>query len=205
MAWHLTLRSSNKQTGPIPVSTSPKSSCPKTCKLHDLCYAKKYHLNMHWDKVTTGERGTDYSTFCNSIRKLPKGQVWRHNQAGDLHEDTKYVDQLVQANRGRRGFTYTARNFEADLFIRAKRKGFTINKSCYSASDAAAATTRGIPSVFSGAPVEYRDLTAWTEHGIRFVVCPTKRNSPSASKVQCASCQLCHQRPSNVVIVFPLH
>ena len=205
MAWHLTKVSSNKQTGSIPVSTSPKGSCNPDCPLSDKCYAKKFHLNMHWDKVTSGKRGTDYHTFTNSIRKLPYGQLWRHNQAGDLHKDVNYVDQLIDANRGRRGFTYTSWDYPTELFLHAKRQGFTINKSCYSASSAADAASRGIPAVFSGAPIEYKDVTAWTEYGVRFVVCPTKRNSPAAKKVQCATCQLCHTRPDNTVIVFPLH
>lgn len=205
MAWHLTKVSSNKQTGPIPVSTSPKGSCNPNCPLSDECYAKKSYLNVHWSMVTRGERGTDYPTFTNSIRKLPYGQLWRHNQAGDMHKDVQYVDQLIAANRGRRGYTYTSWTYSDELFIRAKREGFTINKSCYSASSAAFAVSWGIPAVFSGAPVEYRDVTAWTEFGVRFVVCPTKRNSPAAKKVQCATCQLCHTRPDNVVIVFPLH
>lgn len=205
MAWHLKQVSGNSQTGPIPVSTSPKGTCNPDCALLEKCYAKKAPLNWHWDKVSRGERGTDYPTFLNNIRKLPYGQLWRHNQAGDLHKDVKYVKQLISANRGRRGFTYTSWNFDDTLFIDAKRKGFTINKSCYTASSAAAATSRGIPAAFSGAPAEYKDVTAWTEFGVRFVVCPTKRNSPSAKKVQCATCQLCYDRPENVVIVLPLH
>jgi hypothetical protein len=217
MAWHLTKVSGNPQTGPIPVSTSGKETCNPRCPLKHACYAKQKinpktgkpgkipRIAFHWDKVTSGERGTDYLTFTNSIRKLPYGQLWRHNQAGDMHQDVKYVNQLIDANRGRRGFTYTSWTYSDELFIRAKRSGFTINKSCYSASSAAASASRGIPAVFSGAPVEYRDVTAWTEFGVRFVVCPTKRNSPAAKKVQCATCHLCHTRPDNTVIVLPLH
>lgn len=205
MAWHLTDSSGNNQTGPIPVTTSPKGTCNPDCPLSKKCYAKKGHLKGHWDKVSRGERGTDYPTFLNKIRNLPYGQLWRHNQAGDMHQDVKYVDQLIAANRGRRGFTYTSWDYPTELFLRAKRKGFTINKSCYSASSAADAASRGIPAVFSGASVLYKKLTAWTEYGVRFVVCPHKRDSPSAKKVQCSTCQLCHTRPDNTVIVFPLH
>ena len=216
MAWHLTKVSGNSHTGSIPVSTSGKETCNPSCPLKHVCYAKaklnpetgksKWKpLEHHWDKVTSGERGTDYLTFTNSIRKLPYGQLWRHNQAGDMHQDVKYVDQLIAANRGRRGYTYTSWTYSDELFIRAKREGFTINKSCYSASSAAFAVSWGIPAVFSGAPIEYKDVTAWTEFGVRFVVCPSKRNSPAAKKVQCATCQLCHTRPDNTVIVFPLH
>tara|TARA_Y100000401_G_scaffold115271_1_gene118700 strand:- start:20147 stop:20881 length:735 start_codon:yes stop_codon:yes gene_type:complete len=208
MAWRLKLVSGNSQTGPIPVSTSGKDTCNPKCPLIKKCYAKKlFWINNDWNKVSSGERGTDYSTFTNSIRKLPHGQLWRHNQAGDIPSPNRpdLVDQLIKANRGRRGFTYTSWDHKDKLFLRAKRAGFTINKSCYTASSAAATAARGIPAVFSGAPVEYRDVTAWTEFGVRFVVCPTKRNSPAAKKVQCATCQLCHTRPDNTVIVFPLH
>ena len=85
MQYHLTPRSSNKKTGPIPVSTTSRDSCPDTCPLKNGggCYAGSGPLSLHWDKVGT-DRGVSLESFCDTIRALPKGQVWRHNQAGDL-------------------------------------------------------------------------------------------------------------------------
>ena len=76
------------------------------------CYAASGPLALHWSKVTAGARGTDWPTFTAQIAALPDGQLWRHNQAGDLPVDNGTVDavklgQLVHANTGRRGFTYS--------------------------------------------------------------------------------------------------
>ena len=38
---HLTLKSANAKTGPIPVSVTSDDSCPKSCPFNDgACYAK---------------------------------------------------------------------------------------------------------------------------------------------------------------------
>ncbi len=76
------------------------------------CYAKSGPLALHWSKVSDGSRGTDWRTFCESIASLPEGQLWRHNQAGDLPGMNLEIDRimladLVDANKGRNGFTYT--------------------------------------------------------------------------------------------------
>jgi hypothetical protein len=39
MNYHLTLESGNAKTGPIPVSTTDRASCPPTCPFYDKgCY-----------------------------------------------------------------------------------------------------------------------------------------------------------------------
>ena len=47
------------------------------------CYATKYHLNMHWDKVKRKERGGDLASHCRALKAL-KAPMVRLNQAGDL-------------------------------------------------------------------------------------------------------------------------
>jgi hypothetical protein len=108
----LTRISHNAKTGPIPVSTTESKTCPPLCGQYDTCYGKYGPLGIHWGLVDRGERGVDWSEFCEQVRRLPKGQLWRHNQAGDLPGDGTYIDSdalraLVEANRGKRGFTYT--------------------------------------------------------------------------------------------------
>ena len=54
----------------------------------------------------------DWQSFLSAIYSLPVGQLWRHNQAGDLPGignkiDVKQLGQLVKASEGKRGFTYT--------------------------------------------------------------------------------------------------
>jgi hypothetical protein len=86
MKVHLTLISGNEKTGPIPVSTTSADTCPDVCPLKNGggCYAEHGRLRIHWDKVSAGERGMDWDSFCHIIAGLPDKTFWRHNQAGDL-------------------------------------------------------------------------------------------------------------------------
>ena len=48
----------------------------------------------------------------HKIAALPVNDLWRHNQAGDLPGDGELIDkpklrQLIKANHGKRGFTYS--------------------------------------------------------------------------------------------------
>src|SRR5210317_1974689 len=86
LRFHLTRSSSNVKTGPIPVSTSSRATCPPTCPfLENGCYAHAgYYTRLHWDAVTRGERGLPMAEFFREISLLPDGQLWRSNVAGDL-------------------------------------------------------------------------------------------------------------------------
>ena len=110
--YHLTRVSGNSKTGPIPVSTTSRNSCPEACELKGAgCYAESGPLRLHWDAVGEG-RGYDLDRFCDEISKLPKRQLWRYGQAGDLpgdgiNIDCDSLDKIVQASRGRSGFAFT--------------------------------------------------------------------------------------------------
>jgi hypothetical protein len=69
--------------------------------------------------------------------------LWRHNQAGDLPQvdgsiDAVKLGQLVAANTGRRGFTYSHHRDAASIaWIRhANAWGFTVNLSANDLNDA---------------------------------------------------------------------
>jgi len=143
MQVHLTLKSANVKTGPIPVSTTERASCPPDCNVRDACYAASGPLALHWAAVSNGTRGTSWGQFTASIAALPAGQLWRHNQAGDLPVAGGTVDavklgQLVAANAGRRGFTYSHHRDAASIaWIRhANAWGFTVNLSANDLQDA---------------------------------------------------------------------
>ena len=89
--YSFTLKSSNSKTGPIPVTYSPKGTCPDACiyKAKDGekqgCYAEEgWYTDMHWNRITAGTAGIGWDEMIRRIWKLPEGQVWRHNIAGDL-------------------------------------------------------------------------------------------------------------------------
>ena len=121
MRVHITPRSGNAKTGPIPVTTTERASCPTTCPFYSKgCYAKSGPLALHWRKVSDGERGTDWQGLTKFVRSLPDRQLWRHNQAGDLPHINGQINgtllgELVRANKGKRGFTYTHHKLDVGL------------------------------------------------------------------------------------------
>jgi hypothetical protein len=228
MRVHLSPKSNNAKTGPIPVSTTEKASCPVTCGMRTACYAAAGPLGMHWSAVSAGQRGTGWAEFCDSIAALPDGQLWRHNQAGDLPSDGSRIDadalaMLVEANTGRRGFTYThhrpADAENAMAIASANAHGFTVNLSADSVSEADALADLNIGPVACVLPREYERANAkgqWLETadeyrarvaplphetpaGRRIVVCPATTRDTS-----CAECQLC-QRQRSTIVGFPAH
>ena len=206
MRVHLTHKSANVKTGPIPVSTTEKSSCPTNCAMRSECYADSGPLALHWAAVSAGKRGTDWETFCETIAQLPDAQLWRHNQAGDLPVKNGTVDpvalgQLVAANTGKRGFTYSHhRDADSIDWIRhANAWGFTVNLSANNLSDADALSDMDAGPVVVVLPSTQTTNTV-TPKGRSVVVCPaTQRDN-----VSCATCQLC-QRQRKTIVGFPAH
>lgn len=211
LLFHLTRVSSNAKTGPIPVSTSSAETCPSkdVCPFKGSgCYAERGPLALHWRAVTEGRRGMPWADFLQAIRALPVGQLWRHNQAGDLWKPGTLMgraalSQLVLANRGRRGFTYSHHRRTPETvqaFKGATANGFTVNASCHSEAEADAAMADGLRAVFVVPASETR--TQWeTAGGNRAVVCPAQR----FDAMTCARCQLCASRPQHVAVVFRAH
>jgi len=69
--YHITLKSSNKKTGPIAVVTSSHDTCPDVCPFKDGgCYANGGPLRLHWDKVSNGTRGISFSELLVKLREL---------------------------------------------------------------------------------------------------------------------------------------
>jgi hypothetical protein len=208
----LTLKSRNEKTGPIPVSTTTFATCPDICPLRENgCYAGNGPLFMFWQKVTDGNTGTLWADFIEQIRKLKPGTLWRHNQAGDLpgnriNLDGEAIAQLVHANDGKRGFTYThydvTRNEKNRAIVKnANENGFTVNLSANNLkhADALAETKAGpvvvvLPSSVSG----HEKIT--TPQGRKVTVCPATYRDD----VTCKSCGLCALQRETIV-GFPAH
>jgi hypothetical protein len=209
---HLTLKSENAKTGPIPVSTTGAQTCPTVCPFRKDaeggCYAAGGPLAMHWAKVTEGSRGGDWSTLCAQVASMPDGQVWRHNQAGDLPGDGVNIDAdalaaLVASNTGRRGFTYThydpAQGVNAESIAHANRSGFTVNLSGNNLAHADQLAALNIGPVVVVLPADAKGNTQ-TPSGRKVVVCPATQRDD----VSCATCQLC-QRQRDAIVGFPAH
>jgi len=206
MQAHLTLKSANAKPGPIPVSTTERASCPANCKMKAECYAASGPLALHWAAVSAGSRGTSWSEFTDAIAALPDGQLWRHNQAGDLPQangtiDAALLGDLVAANIGKRGFTYSHhRDAKSINWIRhANQWGFTVNLSANDLADADTLADHDAGPVVVVLPSTQTSNTT-TPRGRPVVVCPATQRDD----VSCATCQLC-QRQRAAIVGFPAH
>jgi len=207
---HITLKSKNAKTGPIPVTTSSATTCPSACPFNSGggCYAASGPLAMHWRKVTDGQRGDTYNALLAQIKAMDDGQLWRHNQAGDLAGvgdalDISALDALVAANKGKRGFTYThkplATAAERDAIARANANGFTINLSGNDLAHADTLADLAIGPVVVVLPYDATQNTV-TPAGRKVVVCP----ATIRDDVSCADCGLC-ARLRDAIVGFPAH
>lgn len=209
-----TLKSRNSKTGDIPVSTSNKATCPDACPLKTTgaCYAKHGPLGMLWSAIDSGnaKRGAiTWSTLLSRVSALPEGQLWRHNQAGDLpgHGDTIDKDDmlaLVEANKGKRGFTYTHKPVDdkanAALVSHANANGFTVNLSADNLNEADDLKALSIGPVVTVLPRE-APAVSYTPKGNKVVVCPAQQRD----NVTCKSCGLCAIATRDVIVGFLAH
>ena len=208
----LTLVSRNAKTGMIPVSISAEKTCPMSCPLKGKgCYAEMGPLAIHWRRLSkgTGPSAVSFSQFCVAISKLPEGQIWKHNEAGDLQSDDainisqKSLRKLVLANKGKAGFTYThyspTTGSNGDLVRRANKNGFTVNLSADNERAADEYMKLGVGPVVMVCKSD-QNTNFVTKGGNRVVICPNVTNG-----VQCKDCKLCQRANRSVVIGFPAH
>lgn len=198
-------RSGNRKTGPIPVSYTSAQTCPDACPLKSNgCYAEGYPVNQHWG---ARERFDDWLAFCQQVSELPPETLWRHNVAGDLPGvgdalDTVALSLLVEANRGRRGFTYTHKPLstphERSAVKRATLAGFTVNLSADSLAEADELAHLGptVVTLTSDAPQVSR-----TPAGRTVVACPAEQSET----LTCERCRLCSNATRKVIVGFRAH
>ena len=222
--FHLPKRlSRNSKTGRMPVSTSPKETCPDTCPLKrdGGCFGDNYPLSLHWRKVTKGDRGVDWTTFLQNVADIAEGTLWRHNQVGDLPGIGNRIDgpamfDLIRANRGRKGFTYTHKPvtfggrgnsdtqaiFDNRILIwTANKYGFTVNLSANNTSDADKLYELQIAPVVCLLPEGEERKRFATEGGNTVLRCPAEY----VQDLTCKSCGLCARSSRKSIIGFTVH
>jgi hypothetical protein len=214
---HFMRVSSNAKTGLIPVSMSPKFTCPNACELKaNGCYAESGNTNIHWNRLTNGDYDKsknvfEWSAFCDQIKALPKGQLWRMNVAGDLpSDDAVTIDhnkmvQLILSNDKRKGFTYTHYDCEnipenASIVNLANEKGFTVNLSANNTEHADRLVKLSIGPVVTIMPIDCDKVTV-TPDGNTIVQCPATYRED----IQCSTCGICAVSSRKAIIGFPVH
>jgi hypothetical protein len=117
---------------------------------------------------------------------------------------------LVDANKGKRGFTYTHKPLTAEnanAITAANACGFTINLSANNLTEAdtlanAKAHGRSVGPVVVVLPHDAdHKADIRTPEGRKVAVCPATYREDTA----CIDCQLCQKRDRKVIVGFPAH
>jgi len=213
MRAHISMVSSNIKTGPIPVSSTCSSSCPPSCPFKGRaggCYGGQGNVLMVWNRVDGGKIGKSWDDFCSQVAGMPKNQLWRHNQVGDLPGRGGLIDggmlrQLVDANQGKRGFTYTHydpfKGDNAKLIELANKDGFTINLSADCLAHADKLARLEIAPVVCVLPTGFEGNETRTPEGRRVLVCLAER----VEYMTCSICKVCLRADRLTVIGFRAH
>ena len=212
--------SRNRKTGPIMVTSSGKDSCPNTCPLKNAgCYATYSYMGILWNRLTESNPGDSIANGKSSVparawrdllsmvKALPQGDIWRHNQMGDLAHNKGKIDrrklrELANANNGKRGFTYShhAPNpHNIDAIKTANENGFTVNLSGNNPAHADILAKTGLP-VVTVLPAS-QSANSRTQGGNKIVVCPATQSD----SVTCKQCKLCSISKRDFIIGFPAH
>jgi hypothetical protein len=210
-------RSLNRKLGPMPVSYSERGTCPPSCMFYETgCYAENGKDGAHWRGVAS--RGLSWDDFLDAVHALPPGTLWRHNEAGDLAGegdaiDFDMLDELIAANAGRRGFTFThkpvipTRAAETTLehaencyaVEHANLGGFVVNLSADSLDEADDKADLAAGPVVVTVPAD-EPIPARTPGGRKLVACPAQTHA-----MTCAECQLCAKADRKAIVVFRAH
>ena len=225
-----TLVSQNPKTGPIPNTITEKSSCSPRCPHIGTCYAHGGPLFGAWTALeNNGYHPASpshrriiprtWEEMCDEVSRLHRGQIWRHNTAGDLPGEGDYIDTdklnlLVQANKKARamGFTYTHKHVGFDLegllnaraIYKANQNGFRISLSADSLKEADDLADMDIAPVVVVIPSDAPDKML-TPKGRKVIACPAeKKDDRGNPAITCKDCKLC-AKPRKVIVAFHAH
>lgn len=216
--YHISPATKHKKLGAIHRTTSPESTCPPACPFKgNGCFGENFPCNMHWYEVTAGRRGLPYDEFLQGITCMPEGTVWRDCMVGDQPGEGDVINpemfrRKVEANRGRRGFTYTHKpvldedtdlpgvaESNRQLIKFANDNGFTVNLSANNLAHADKLVALGIGPVAVVVPKGTKKNHR-TPDGHKVVMCPAK-----AGEVTCETCGLCARRDRTFVVGLEAH
>ena len=202
--------SSNSKTGPIPVTTTSKDSCPDECGYKgNGCYGDVGPIQWQWRKLD--EAGLTLEQACERIAKLRRHTLWRHNQVGDLPQDeqglidVRALEMIVAAAEHTDGFTFTHhspweyRNHDA---IKAANMvgGLTINLSAENLAEADHFVDMDIGPVVVALPADAKKRL-FTPKGRQISICPASIRDD----MTCMTCGICQSADRKALIGFPAH
>lgn len=191
-------------------------------------------MAMHWRNVE--KNGKSWALFIEMVRDLKPGTLWRAHSAGDLPNEGENPDSigrtalglLIEANRGRNGFTYTHKPCTPEAIrhmckvqereptladwqlmrtnratvAHANLNGFTVNLSMNSIAelDAFGLGTLPVAVVIPERTAAFEPREFKTPAGNQVVVCPAQYR-----EVTCEACGLCQRSNRKFAIGFHAH
>lgn len=169
--------SSNRKLGRIPVSMTSSETCPRSCAWFNAGCFGEFSFQRHWWRRVP-EHGLRWGLFVAKVRRLPAGQIWRHNEVGDLPGEGESLRfdllmDLVRAARHTRGFT-----FEADRML----------------------AIPNAPPVTALIPEGEKRPSFRSPAGNMVTVCPAFR-----AKITCDKCQICTHPTRKGIVAFSAH
>jgi len=167
------------------------------------CYANYGPTAQRWREVNDFQ--DSWTDAMHKIAALPVNDLWRHNQAGDLPGDGELIDkpklrQLVKANRGKRGFTYSHKHVYAKQRAQIKwanANGFTVNLSADNLDHADKLASYEVGPVCVTLPHDFDGTRTETPRGNAVQVCPAQYIDTS-----CKDCGLCQKQNRKVIVGF---
>jgi hypothetical protein len=186
------------------------STCPGACPHKGAgCYARYHNVGRLWKKLDEGRIGMGWDAFIAGVKALADGTLWRYGVAGDLpgkgnRINRSKLDQLIEANRGKNGFSYTHKPMtKANRFHveHANHSGLTINLSADNLAEAQELLDMRVGPVVLSMPEDPRDWPKATADGTKVVPCLAVTHVGR----NCLSCQWCAKVNRKFVVGFPAH
>lgn len=218
-------KSSNRKLGNIPVLTTSRNTCPTYCGLYTTCYAGFGPLNIHWKKISNGERGFSSSKeLFHKINGLSKNQVWRINQAGDLPStkkgtiDRNFLNSLIKSSRHTKPICFTHHN-DFETIKLANKKGLNlifslnnlnelgnvpddiplsvpVNSSfCRNKKESLTSFKKRVKEPLKNLRNNYRNYNK------KMILCP----ATYMEDMTCEKCKICTKLKSDELVMFPSH
>ena len=178
-------------------------------------------MSLVWKRVD--EQGLSFDEFIREVERLPRKQMWRYGQAGDLPGEGDRIDRdqmirLAKANRKRPVIAFTHKpptKENLEILFEAKELGFPVNLSANALDHADLMAEYGL-NVVVVLPEDYqkranetqtayktrlRNLPQRTERGRKIAVCPA-----TYTDTDCLNCGACATTEARGAIIgFPAH
>jgi hypothetical protein len=224
MLFSLSEVSGNRKTGKISVAKASSDTCPPSCGVFFACYGKAHWCKNHWDRLDAGH-GLTFDKFLVEIKKKVDG-LWRYGEVGGLPGKGNVVDRqklqaLTSANKGKRGFTYSAEPMFAGNYRVTGNPGECkkgkVSESLAANNRAAVKEANenehadrnynlGIAPVVTILPSDAAKGTRYiTPEGRKIITCPAAVDSLKDKEITCKTCQLCAFPNRKSIIGFPAH